>query len=185
MEVQEWGGAVQAVPAWALLHCREDAAGRHRPTVSCNGQSTTEFTAFRDLAERDKDQGRKTNLARLDRICAAGKVRQGHDRAKLDCPCPSTYQQINFKLTFTFQEVPAVESVSLLQFRRDAEGIIRKVRQGKRLVLTYRGQPVMRLEPIPKGRAAADDPFYHLAELAVPDARPLTNEEIDWIVYEG
>ena len=77
-----------------------------------------------------------------------------------------------------------MEKVSILEFRRDADAIIRKVRQGKRLILTYRGKPVMRLEPIHEGAAAADDPFYSLERLAVDDSRPLTNEKIDQIVYE-
>jgi len=76
-----------------------------------------------------------------------------------------------------------MEKVSVLQFRRDAETIIRKVRQGKRLILTYRGKPVMRLEPIIERKINAADPFYSLCDLAV-DGLPLSNEEIDQIVYE-
>lgn len=45
-------------------------------------------------------------------------------------------------------ETLSMEKVSLLQFRREAQSVIRKVRQGKSLILTYRGEPVMRLEPI-------------------------------------
>ena len=78
-----------------------------------------------------------------------------------------------------------MEKVSILEFRRDAEAVIRKVRQGKRLVLTYRGKPVMRLEPIRERNVAPDDPFYTIAELATADGRSLTNEEIDQIVYQS
>jgi prevent-host-death family protein len=76
-----------------------------------------------------------------------------------------------------------MERVSILEFRRDADAVIRKVRQGKRLILTYRGKPVMRLEPIQEQRLGADDPFYSLAQLAAPKGESLTNEEIDQIVY--
>ena len=76
-----------------------------------------------------------------------------------------------------------MEKVSVLQFRRDAETIIRKVQQGKRLILTYRGKAVMRLEPIHERKVNPDDPFYALAESAT-DGQPLSNEEIDRIVYE-
>lgn len=76
-----------------------------------------------------------------------------------------------------------METVTVLDFRRDAEAVIRKVRQGKRLILTYRGKPVMRLEPIPEHRPAADDPFYGLAQMAIPEGTSLTNEEIDEILY--
>ncbi len=76
-----------------------------------------------------------------------------------------------------------MEKVSVLEFRRDAVAVIRKVRQGKRLVMTYRGRPVMRLEPIVDEIPSADDPFYKLGDLASSTAEPLTNEEIDKIVY--
>jgi prevent-host-death family protein len=76
-----------------------------------------------------------------------------------------------------------MEKVSVLQFRRDAEGVIRKVRQGKHLIMTYRGKPVMRLEPIRTTSPRCDDPFYTMAELASSRGRPLTNEEIDQIIY--
>ena len=78
-----------------------------------------------------------------------------------------------------------MERVSVLEFRQDAEGVIRKVRQGKRLILTYRGKPVMRLEPVVEKVIGPDDPFYSLAEAAVHGGKPLTNEEIDQIVYKS
>jgi len=76
-----------------------------------------------------------------------------------------------------------MEKVSMLEFRRDAEAIIRKVRQGQRLIMTYRGKPVIRLEPIQTAAPRPDDPFYQLAQIATANGKPLTNEEIDQIVY--
>jgi prevent-host-death family protein len=78
-----------------------------------------------------------------------------------------------------------MERVSILEFRRNAHGVIRKVRQGKRLILTYRGKPVLRLEPIRYSKIGRDDPFYGLAQQAPARGRSLTNEEIDQIVYES
>jgi antitoxin (DNA-binding transcriptional repressor) of toxin-antitoxin stability system len=78
---------------------------------------------------------------------------------------------------------PTMEKVSVLEFRRDALAVIRKVRQGKRLIMTYRGKPVMRLEPIAPRSPGPEDPFYKLAQLATATGPPLTNEEIDQIVY--
>jgi prevent-host-death family protein len=78
-----------------------------------------------------------------------------------------------------------MESVSMVEFRRDAEAIIRKVQRGKRLVLTHRGKPVLRLEPYQEPAISADDSFYSLAQLATGEGEPLTNEEIDRIVYES
>jgi prevent-host-death family protein len=77
----------------------------------------------------------------------------------------------------------SVEITTLLEFRRHADAVIRKVRQGKRLILTHHGKPVMRLEPIQEVHPAADDPFYTIGRLAVSDAGSLTNEEIDQILY--
>jgi len=76
-----------------------------------------------------------------------------------------------------------MERVSVLQFRRQAETIIRKVQKGKPLLLTYRGKPVLRLEPIQEQQVSPDDRFYALSELAVSKGESLTNEEIDQIVY--
>ena len=76
-----------------------------------------------------------------------------------------------------------METVSMLEFRRDAEAIIRKAQQGKRMVLTYRGKPVMRLEPIVAEEVSEDDPFYTLDELAVAAGKSLSNKQMDKIIY--
>ena len=78
-----------------------------------------------------------------------------------------------------------METVSILQFRRNAEGVIRRVRQGERLIMTYRGKPVMRLEPIRERRPSPDDPFFALPRQAGPRGRALTNEEIDQLICES
>lgn len=77
-----------------------------------------------------------------------------------------------------------MEQVSILEFRKHAEAIIAKVRQGKHLVLTYRGKPVLRLEPITDADVNADDPFYSLHSLATSQGKKsISNEEIDEILY--
>jgi prevent-host-death family protein len=76
-----------------------------------------------------------------------------------------------------------MKSISMLQFRRQAEAIVRQVQKGQRFTLTYRGQPVARLEPVASQPIADDDPIYELADLASDDARPLTNAQIDQAVY--
>jgi prevent-host-death family protein len=92
--------------------------------------------------------------------------------------------KLNIKFNFSEKRGAIMEKVSILEFRRDAETVIRQVRQGKRFILTYRGKPVMRLEPIRECEIGPDDPFYSIAEYAVDDDEPpLTNEEIDRVVY--
>jgi len=61
---------------------------------------------------------------------------------------------IKFNMKLNMGKGITMERVSILEFRRDAEAVIRKVRQGKRLILTYRGKPVMRLEPIQDDKVA-------------------------------
>jgi prevent-host-death family protein len=74
-------------------------------------------------------------------------------------------------------------TVSMLEFRRNAEDVLRRVRKGQRMVLTYRGRPVARLVPVASETPATADPFYRLTDLADEDGADLTNAEIDTIVY--
>jgi predicted nucleic acid-binding protein len=70
----------------------------------------------------------------------------------------------------------------MLEFRRNARLALEALRRGEQLLLTYRGRPVARLEPV---RADAtevpeDDPLLHLDDFAVDGpGGPLPNGEID------
>jgi prevent-host-death family protein len=77
----------------------------------------------------------------------------------------------------------AVKTISMLDFRNNAEKIIAQVQKGQRMVLTRRGKPVARLEPITKETPNGDDPFYSLNELSDPAGESLTNAQIDDILY--
>jgi len=73
----------------------------------------------------------------------------------------------------------------MLEFRRNSEKIIRKLKQGRKMRLTYRGAPIALLSPIASDdNIAADDPFYRIYDLAERGAGKITNKEIDRIVYE-
>jgi len=76
-----------------------------------------------------------------------------------------------------------MNEVSMLEFRHNAERIIERVRRGERMVLTYRGKPVVRLEPICDETAEPDDPFYALDALADAKGQSLTNREMDDVIY--
>jgi prevent-host-death family protein len=76
-----------------------------------------------------------------------------------------------------------MKTVTMLQFRRQADEVLRQVGKGQVFVLTYRGKPVARLEPVVAPPHAEDDPCYRLDELASATAQPLTNAEIDRLVY--
>ena len=74
-------------------------------------------------------------------------------------------------------------AVSLLQFRRNAEGVLRRVQRGQSLVLTVRGKPVARLEPVTT-TPSEDDPLYCLGQLAVSGGKSLSNRDMDRLIYE-
>jgi prevent-host-death family protein len=76
-----------------------------------------------------------------------------------------------------------MKTVSMLEFRRHAEEIIDQVQKGQHLILTRRGKPVARLEPIIAGDFDENDPFYTIGEIATDAGESLTNEEIDDILY--
>ena len=78
-----------------------------------------------------------------------------------------------------------MSSISMVELRQDAEGVLRRVKQGENLILTYRGKPAARLSPYAKSPPQPDDPLYRLPDLAAPGGEALRNEEIDAIVYGG
>ena len=84
-------------------------------------------------------------------------------------------------------------TVTMLEFRQNADAIIRKVQGGESLLLTYRGKPAVRLEPV-EDTPSEDAPsgetnlLLSLCELGEKWVEPgpttsLTNEDIDRIVY--
>lgn len=79
-------------------------------------------------------------------------------------------------------ELKGMRTVTMLELRRDAEGVLRRVKRGEHLVLTRRGEPVARLEPLVLGADVGDDPFYRLGELAC-DGPSLDNSQIDEALY--
>lgn len=64
--------------------------------------------------------------------------------------------KLKLKLNFKFNLLPPLarfvrnhmKTVTMLEFRRDAEAVIRTVQTGESLLLTYRGKPAVRLEPV-------------------------------------
>ncbi len=77
-----------------------------------------------------------------------------------------------------------MRSVSVLEFRKDTKKILRWASQGQRMIMTYRGNPVCRIEPIDDEIPSENDPFYMLDRMAEATGGSLNNEEIDGILYE-
>jgi antitoxin (DNA-binding transcriptional repressor) of toxin-antitoxin stability system len=78
-----------------------------------------------------------------------------------------------------------MKTITMLEFRKNAEKIIRWSRQGKRMLMTYRGRPVMRLEPVAQDESIQeDDPFFQLDGIAESKKENLSNAEMDSTIYE-
>jgi prevent-host-death family protein len=77
-----------------------------------------------------------------------------------------------------------MKTITMLDLRQRAAEIIQEVARGRAMVLTYRGKPTVRLEPIrpPKKRRRVD-PFYTLGEIAADGGESMTNEEMDKAIY--
>jgi len=81
-----------------------------------------------------------------------------------------------------------MKTVTMLEFRKNAERVLRRVAKGERLVLSHRGKPAARLEPMTAPPAAAfpDDPFLGIARRASASPKGKTkHSHIDRILYVG
>lgn len=76
-----------------------------------------------------------------------------------------------------------MKTISLLEFRLHAEKILAQVQRGQRLILTRRGKPVARLEPIVHKPSGTDDPFYSLSGMCATAGETLSNAQIDDLLY--
>jgi prevent-host-death family protein len=79
-----------------------------------------------------------------------------------------------------------VKTVTMLEFRQDAEGVLRRVAKGERFVLSHRGKPAARLEPLTSAPASdpASDLFLGIARRAKPSPKGKTKHgDIDRILY--
>ncbi|HEV8541098.1 MAG TPA: type II toxin-antitoxin system prevent-host-death family antitoxin [Verrucomicrobiae bacterium] len=81
-----------------------------------------------------------------------------------------------------------MKTVTMLEFRRDAEKVLRRVAKGERFVLSHRGKPAARLEPVnsPALADTANDPFLSIGSRARPSPKGKTDHrDIDRILYGG
>ena len=79
-----------------------------------------------------------------------------------------------------------MKTVTMLEFRKDAEGILRRVAKGERFLLSHRGRPAARLEPITTNGPdeSVNDPFLTIGKRAVASPKGKTRHaDIDRIIY--
>ena len=76
-----------------------------------------------------------------------------------------------------------MNTITMLDLRKDAKRIVERVKRGERLVLSYRGENAILLEPWrgAPGRAA-DDLLFNLADMA-EQGDSMSNPDIDEALY--
>ena len=75
------------------------------------------------------------------------------------------------------------QTISTHQMRFEFSRVLRAVKAGRALTLTYRNRPLARIVPLQtEPEIPADDPIFRLHELAEP-LGPLTNAQIDAAIY--
>jgi prevent-host-death family protein len=81
------------------------------------------------------------------------------------------------------KKVGASDKISTHQMRFEFERVLRAVKAGRSLTLTYRNKPLARIVPLNEELPIAkNDPIFRLDELSEPIG-PLTNTEIDRLIY--
>jgi|SRR6516162_5082709 prevent-host-death family protein len=74
--------------------------------------------------------------------------------------------------------------ISTNELRLKFDRVLKAMKQGRTLTLTYRNKPLARIVPIKEERSLSeDDPIYRMFEFAEPVGPPLTNEEMDKLIY--
>ena len=79
-----------------------------------------------------------------------------------------------------------MKTISTSQLRSQTRSLVRTLENGKTVSLIHRGHRLAQIWPLKsKNGIPADDPFYCFPRVAAKSAKPLTDREIDRIVYGG
>ena len=77
-----------------------------------------------------------------------------------------------------------MKTVTMLEFRQDAARVLRRIAEGERFVLSHRGKPAARLEPLHGPPDPIGDPFLMIAHRAKPSPKGKTKHtDLDKILY--
>jgi len=75
-----------------------------------------------------------------------------------------------------------MKTITLLEFRKNSKKVLEWARRGERMVMTFRGKPVCRIEPMGNELPESDDPFYQIIHLA-QQGGSLNNKQMDKVIY--
>lgn len=79
-----------------------------------------------------------------------------------------------------------MKTVTMLEFRQNAQSVLRRVAKGERLLISHRGKPAARLEPLATApnNVLSHDPFLTIGSRATGSPKGKTRHaDIDRIVY--
>ena len=78
-----------------------------------------------------------------------------------------------------------MKRISMVSFRRETHRAISALRRGERLLLTHRGRPIARLEPVVGDTTdVTDDALLHVEDYSVDGpGGTLTNADIDRVIH--
>ena len=79
-----------------------------------------------------------------------------------------------------------MKTISTSQLRSRTRSLVRTLEKGASVSLTYRGRKLANIWPLKSiNGVGADDPLYRFHRLADKFAKPLTDRQIDRLVYGG
>jgi len=79
-----------------------------------------------------------------------------------------------------------MSTITMLELRRESAAVLSRLSKGERLILSHRGRPVARLEPVGNAEQTPPDadPFLNVASRALPSPKgPTKHRQIDAILY--
>ena len=77
-----------------------------------------------------------------------------------------------------------MKTISTSELRSHTRSLVRTLAGGHSVSLTYRGHKLARIFPLKSGNGVgANDPLYRFHRFASKRAKPLTDREMDRVVY--
>ena len=77
-----------------------------------------------------------------------------------------------------------MKTISTTELRSHTRSLVLVLKRGRSVSLTYRGRMLARILPLkPSNGIAAGDPLYKFHTLADRRAKPMTDREMDRLVY--
>jgi antitoxin (DNA-binding transcriptional repressor) of toxin-antitoxin stability system len=79
-----------------------------------------------------------------------------------------------------------MKSISTSELRSKTRSLVRALENGKPVGLTYRGHKLAQILPVRRTNGIdSNDPLYSFHRLASSKAKPLSDREMDRLIYGG